>query len=433
MKEEAFLVTNNDEKRFQIINKVINKVITQKEASECLDMSERQVRRLIKQVKENGLQGIIHKSKNKPSVKKTQNEIKQRIINLKTNKYIDFKPTFFTEKLKNNEGIIISTETVRKILIEAGLHQNKKAKQKHRQYRERRSCFGELIQLDGSYHNWLGEEKSWLIGYIDDATNISYLRFTDSESTIAVMEVTKKYIEKYGCPIAFYVDRDSIYKTTREQNIEEQLKDDLPMTQFTRAMDELGIKVICANSPQAKGRVERSFKTHQDRLVKELKLKGITTIEKANEFLEVEYISYHNQKFSIEPKNKEDMHVKITINDNLDAILSVQNKRSIYNDFTIRYNGRVFQILKEQKINVLTKNKVLIEERLDESIHIRYKKEYLNFKEITEKTQKKVRKDNDFNILTRKEISQIKDIAKFMKKTVIDKNSPNRTFSLCEK
>ncbi len=433
MKEEAFLVTNKDEKRFQIINKTIDKIITQREASEYLEISERQIRRLVRQVKENGLKGIIHKSKNKPSAKKTQDTIKQRIIELKTSKYIDFKPTFFTEKLKNNEGIVTSTETVRKILIEAGLHQNKKAKQQHRQYRERRSCFGELVQLDGSYHNWFGEEKSWLIGYIDDATNITYLKFTDSESTIAVMKTTEGYINKYGCPISLYVDKDSIYKTTRGQNIEEQLKDDLPMTQFTRAMNELGIKVICANSPQAKGRIERSFKTHQDRLVKELKLKGITTIEEANKFLADEYTPYHNQKFSIEAKSKENMHLKLPKNANLDAILSVQNKRSIYNDFTVRYNGRVFQILKEQKINVLTRNKVIVEERLDESIHIKYKKTYLNFKEITEKTKKKVRKDKDFNVLTRKEISQIKDITKFMKTMVTDKNSPDRTFSLCEK
>ena len=356
MKKEVFLVTNKDTKRYCIINKAIDKKITQKEAAKNIGISERQIRRLVKQTKENGLKGIIHKSRNKPSAKKISNEMKQKIIELKEAKYIDFKPTFFTEKLKNNEGIIISSETVRKILINAGLHQNKKTKQKHRQYRERRPCFGELIQLDGSFHNWFGEEKSWLIGYIDDATSNNYLRFTNSESTKEIMSSTKNYIEKYGCPVALYVDKDSIYKVSRDQNIEEQLKNDLPITQFTRAMNELGIEVICANSPQAKGRVERSFKTHQDRLVKELKLRSITTIEEANKFLEHEYTAYHNKKFSIEAKNKENMHIQLPLNSNLQAILSVQNKRSILNDFTVRYNGRVFQILKKQKINVLTRN-----------------------------------------------------------------------------
>jgi len=219
------------------------------------------------------------------------------------------------------------------------------------------------------------------------------------------MQSTKEYILKFGCPAAFYVDKDSIYRVNRSQNIEEQLNGEEPITQFTRAMNELGIEVICANSPQAKGRVERSFKTHQDRLVKENQLRGIKSIEEGNKYLP-DYYACHNKRFSVKPQNEDDMHIPILKNSNLDAILSIQTKRSINKDYTVQFKGRILQLRDIQQHNVLTRNKVIIENRLDGSVHVRYKDVYLNYEDITDKQPVKQFEDK-VKIMNRKQVVNI--------------------------
>jgi len=272
--QQEKLITMNESKKYETICRVLKKEITQKTASQILNLTVRQIRNLTKGVKKQGIDGVIHKNKGKPSNNPpVPMEIKQTIVTLATTKYEGFKPTLLCEKLRENENICYSKETIRKTLLWGNVYQEKKMKEKHRSRRERRACRGELIQVDGSYHDWFATgEKCWLLNFIDDATGEVFLMYSTSESTIELMKAIKEYILEKGCPIALYVDKDSIYKTTRAQTIEEQLKGMYPITQFTRAMNELGIEVICANSPQAKGRVERSFKTLQDRLVKENKL-----------------------------------------------------------------------------------------------------------------------------------------------------------------
>ena len=405
MEKEVRLASMKEVRKYQIVKNVIDKVITQKEAAKILEISVRQVRNIQNRIIKEGEIGVIHKSRGKPSNNKILEDIRFKVIDLAKTKYIGFGPTFLTEKLRENENINYSSPSIRKILIEGEIWKSRKAKEIHRKRRDRRPCFGELVQLDGSIHDWFSTgEKTWLINFVDDATSHSFGKYTDSESTSSLMKCAKEYILKFGCPLAFYVDKDSIYKTTRIQTTEEQLNGEESITQFTRAMNELGIEVICANSPQAKGRVERSFGTHQDRLVKENRLRGIKTIEEGNKYLP-KYYENHNKKFTVEPKSPNDMHIKLLKRTDLDRILSKQEERSIAKDYTVRYKGRLFQILDVQKENVLTRNKVLIEQRLDDSIHIRYKDVYLNYEAITEKQPARTCKKVE--IMTRKEVTNI--------------------------
>ena len=261
----------------------------------------------------------------------------------------------------------------------------------HRSWRERRTCVGMLIQLDGSDHAWFEKRgpRCALLIYIDDATGrILYGEFVRAEDTLTLMRTTKTYLLRYGRAIAFYVDKDSIYKINRQASVDEELRGIDPITQFTRAMGELGITVIFANSPEAKGRVERGFRTHQDRLVKELRLAGISTIEKANPFLWNVYIPDHNERCAVEPANRTDAHRPLLKSHHLEAILSLHIDRGVSNDFTVRLNNQFFQILPDQPVCVRPKDKVTVEIRLDGSKHLRLKGRYLNFKNIDKRPYK---------------------------------------------
>ena len=412
------LMTKQESKKYETITRLLKGEITQKTASTILNLSTRQIRNLQKQVKKYDVDGIIHKAKGKPSNNPcVPLDIKEKIVDLAKTKYEGFMPTFLAEKLSRYENISYSKETIRKILLWGNVYQGKKLKEKHRSQRERRACRGELIQVDGSYHDWFSTgEKCWLLNFVDDATGEMFAVYSESESTIELMKAMKEYILQKGCPLALYVDKDSIYKTTRQQTIEEQLQGTYPITQFTRAMNELGIEVICANSPQAKGRVERSFKTHQDRLVKENKLLGITTIKEGNIHLK-QYSKEHDKHFAVEPKCSEDLHQKRPNKRELDRILSIQEKRSIAKDFTIKYKNITYPILKEQKIIVLTRNSVIMEERLDGTLHIKYKDTYLKYVDITDTIRlkqldinKQKEETKEVKTMNRKEISNVKSL-----------------------
>jgi hypothetical protein len=242
---------------------------------------------------------------------------------------------------------------------------------------------GELVQLDGSDHLWFENRapRCWLIAYIDDATSqILYAQFADAEDTITLMRTTQSYIHKNGRPLAFYVDKDSIYKTTRATTIDEELQDLHPITQYTRAMTELGIEVICAHSPQAKGRIERLFNTLQDRLVKELRLQNISTKVAANQFLWTTYIPQHNAQFAVPPANTTNAHRPLLKEHCLPEILSLRSERTLANDFTLRFQNHYFQLFPDQGLRPSLR--ISIEVRLDGSTHLRYKDLYLRYKAI---------------------------------------------------
>ncbi|MGH3851368.1 MAG: ISNCY family transposase [Pseudonocardiaceae bacterium] len=273
-------------------------------------------------------------------------------------------------------------------MINDGLYKPRRFSPKHRAWRERRPCLGQLVQLDGSDHDWFDGRapRCVLLIFIDDATSrILYGLFIPVEDTFNLLTAARVYLLLHGRPVSFYVDKDSIYKVNRQATIEEELKDDQPITQFTRAMDDLDVKVLCAHSPQAKGRVERGFHTHQDRLVKELRLRNISSVPQANKFLLDVYFPDHNRRCAVEPARPDDAHRPLLKSHNLHQILSLRSPRVIANDFTLRFQNRFFQLLKDQPVRVRPGNTVLIETRLDGSSHIRFKDLYLNSKIISKK------------------------------------------------
>lgn len=382
--EEMLRMSNREIDRLKVIHEVLGKKLKQEQAGQQLNLSTRQIRRLCKRVRGQGNKGIIHLLRGQASNHQLDSKIKERAIQRVKQRYSDFGPTFAQEKLAL-DGIHLSASALRSLMIEEGIWESKSYRAFHRAWREPRSCMGELTQLDGSDHDWFEGRapRCVLIAYIDDATSqILHMEFVDVEDTLTLMRATKIYLEKYGRPISLYVDRDSIYKTTRHPSVEEQLKNKQAQTQYERAMSELDIKIIFAYSPQAKGRVERTFKTHQDRLVKELRLRGIADKKTANHFLWEEYMPQHNAKFAHLPANPLNAHRPLLKSHHLDSILSVQETRILTNDYTLHYKTQLFQLEKEQPVPLRPKNSVTIEYRLDQSIHIRLKNRRLNFHKI---------------------------------------------------
>jgi hypothetical protein len=385
---DNLIMSNREIDRLKVIYNVIEGKLTWPQAADQLDLSTRQVGTLVARVRDHGNKGVIHGLRGKPSNHQLDPSLLSRALKAVERRYKGFGPTFANEKLRENEKIVISTFTLRRGMIQAGLWDPLPQKSTHRAWRERRSCLGELTQLDGSDHDWFEGRgpRCVLLIFIDDATSrILHGQFVTVEDAINLLKATRRYLERQGRPVAIYVDKDSIYKINRQATIEEQLRDSLPMTQFTRAMGELGIEMIFAHSPQAKGRVERGFKTHQDRLVKELRLRGISTIEAANRFLWDVYIPDHNRRCAVAPANPTNAHRPLLRSHNLDEILSLRTERTVFNDFTIRFKNRFFQLEKEQRVRVRPGHKVFFEIRLNGSFHIRFKDHYLAFKEIAKR------------------------------------------------
>jgi transposase-like protein len=379
--EDMIMARQGELKRLHVIQKVLERVIKQVEAAEILSLSGRQIRRIVKRIRREGSRGIIHRSRGRPSNRRISHKIKERVINLYRTQYKDFGPTLASEKLLERNGIQISDETLRRWFLETGDWRKTRRHRKHRQWRERKHHCGEMVQMDGSHHDWFEGRGAWcvLMGYIDDATGRVFGRFYDYEGTIPAMDSFKCYIQKHGLPMSVYLDKHTTYKSTAKASIEEQLNDSPALSEFERALKELGVEVIHANSPQAKGRIERLFGTLQDRLVKEMRLRGIGTIQEANRFLE-EYLPLYNSRFAVCPKEKDTLHRPVGRGVNLDEILCIKTKRTLRNDFTVAHNRKLYQV--EDKVNT---SKVMVQDRMDGSIHITDKNRALRFREITER------------------------------------------------
>jgi len=383
---EGYLTMSNREiDKLKTIQNTIDGRFTQVETARMLDLSDRQVRRLCAKVRKEGNKGIIHGLRGSPSNHQLKPGLLEEAMELVKSKYSDFGPTFANEKLCEIHKIVLSAPTLRRAMTKEGLWRPKKSKPKHRKWRERRPCVGMLVQLDGSEHAWFEKRgpKCALLIFIDDATGkILYGRFITVENTENLMACAKAYLELNGRPVAVYVDKDSIYKINRQANIEEELRDETPLSQFTRAMGELGIQMIFANSPQAKGRVERGFKTHQDRLVKELRLAGISDMASANKFLEKVYIPKHNAKFAVAPASPANAHKALLPAHKLDGILCVKLGRTLANDYTLRYKNRFLQVELQQEVRIRPGDVVVVEERPDGSLRPKFKDVYLRHKVV---------------------------------------------------
>lgn len=383
--KDMVVMSIREVRRLKALQTVIDKQMTQKVAASMLRLSGRQVRRLVKVIREKGDRGIIHGLRGRPSNRRLPKEIRGRVLSLYQERYPDFGPTLATEKLIECDGIKISDETLRRWLIEAGLWKKRRKRSAFRQWRARKACFGEMLQMDGSHHDWLegrGPELV-LMGSIDDATNTTYGRFHDYEGTLPAMDMFKGYVEKYGLPMSVYLDRHTTYKSSKKLNEWDEIEEIAPLSQFERALKELGVEVIHALSPQAKGRVERLFGVLQDRLVKEMRLRGITTKDQSNAFLE-EYLPRYNERFTVCPAHKADVHVKLPRSVDLDEYLCIKTERTIRNDNTIALNGRLYQIEEPGG------KKVVVEERIDGSLLVISKDVALKYKEITERPPKVV-------------------------------------------
>jgi hypothetical protein len=394
---EVVTMTLREIDRLKVIDQVLKGKLNRYQASEQLKLSRRQIIRLCKRVKKEANIGIIHRLRGKASNRSLAPEILSKVAELIKKKYSDFGPTLAAEKLAEFDGLSLSTSTVRRTMVKAELWKPRRVKTLFRTFRQRRACLGELIQVDGSHHDWFEGRaaRCVLIVFIDDATSrILLAKFVDSESTLHLMRLTGKYLLEYGRPLAVYVDKDSIFRVNRQPTVEEQLRDDQPATQFSRAMEELNIEVIFANSPQAKGRVERSFKTHQDRLVKELRIRNISDQDTANRFLEEIYLPDCNRRFSVLPLSERDAHRKLQKNQCLQQILSIRSQRTLFNDYTIRFQNRFFQIQHQPGLCIRPKQKVHVEVRLDSSLHIRFNGRYLKFVQIAKPLSASMHKQN---------------------------------------
>lgn len=387
---EKTKLTNQEQSKYDTIRSCIDREITNQEASNRLGVNIRQIQRLKRAIEESGEQGVIHGLKGKVAHNKTEEEIRDKVIDfLKEKKHIDFGPTFAQEKLINI-GISRSVETIRSLMIENHIWKSRTrhGPNIHREWRERVSMYGELVQFDGSYHDWMenGEEQC-LLGAIDDATgDIVKAMFEDNEGVSAVFRFWLAYIEAHGRPQAIYLDKFSTYKINHKAAI------DNPdwLTQFERAMQELDIRVICANSPQAKGRVERLFGTLQDRLIKEMRLVDIKDRETANKFLEEVYITDHNKRFSVIPKKQKNAHRSLTdeMKKRIACIFSKRYNRKVNNDYTISFLANWYQLVSTQNTTVYKGDTVTIEEHLDNTIHILKNGMTLNYTSLPERPQK---------------------------------------------
>jgi len=371
-------------RRLHIVRQVLEKKLKQVEAADKLDLSYRQTKRITKRVKEEGDKGIVHRLRGQPSKRRIADKIKDKIISLYRGKYKGFGPTLAAEKLFEIEKIKISDETVRNWLIKEGLWQRKRKRKEHRKWRERKAYFGEMIQWDSSHHDWLEARgpQCVLIGQIDDATSAKGGQFYDFEGTLPAFSSLKQYIQKHGMPYSIYLDKHSTYKSPKKPTVEDELNNREFLSQFERAAKELGIRVIHANSPQAKGRVERSFKTDQDRLVKEMRLAGIATIQEANKFLK-SYWPKHNKRFSVKPFKEGNLHRPVPKGMDLDAILCRKTEHPLRNDFTIAHDKKLYQILDAQ-----VGKKVTVEERINGSRQITYNGRRLKYKQIAVRPKK---------------------------------------------
>lgn len=366
MNKDRIEMSQHERDRLKVMSPVLTGKRTQAEAARLLKLSIRQVRRLQRRLESHGDGGVIHKLRGKASNNRKDNAFRQKVVDLYRRDYGDFGPTFAAEKLAEH-GYEICPETLRLWLKSAGLWKQKRRRNKHRRRRERRECFGELVQADGSPHDWLegrGPRMDLLV-MIDDATSKTVARFHPSETTKGYMELLKRYLRKHGRPVALYTDRNSIFwgETKGRQPVE---------TQFTRALGELDVGWIPAYSPQAKGRVERFNATAQDRLVKELRLAGACTMEEANIVLDKIFLPWFNRRCTVKPTSRNNAHRLIQPSMKLDSILSIQEKRKVGNDYTIRFKNRLYQLLPPARPG-LRGGWVTVETWLNGRLHIRFK------------------------------------------------------------
>jgi transposase len=377
-------MTQHDRDRLKVIEQVQQGHLTQKQAGALLGRSERQVRRRLRRYEAEGDGGVLHRSRGRSSNRRLPAELRdQALALLRQPAWHDFGPTFAAEKLAQLHGLHVSREKLRRWMIEAQLWRPRRRPVQAHEWRERRACRGELVQWDTSEHDWFEGrgEPAVFINLVDDATSTLWGRFYPRDTSANNLRLLESYLRHYGRPVAVYTDKDSIFRVNRRADLEEQLAGREAETQVGRALRELDIELIFAHSPQAKGRVERSFGTLQDRLVKELRLAGIGTIAEANRFLEERFLPAHKARFAQAPACAVDAHRPVGDLD-LAAILSHQETRVVTNDYTISYYGQRYQLARGAAPTGLRGNRVVVEQRLDGQLALRWRGHYLTCRAV---------------------------------------------------
>ncbi len=375
--EEVITMSNKELSRLDIMQKLQNRSLNQSQAADILGISIRQIRRLWRAFRTKGAKGLISKKRGAKGNYRLPEILKKRALELILEKYADFGPTLAHEKLTEVNGLQLSVGSVRNLMIAHDIWEAKKIKRKRIfQMRTRRSREGEMVQLDGSEHAWFEGRgpKCTLLVYIDDATSsLKELRFVKSESIFNYFDSTRNYIKNHGRPSVFYSDKHGVFRVNKKGALSGS-----GITQFGRAMKELDIKLIYANSPQAKGRVERSNRVLQDRLVKELRLRNICTIEEANAFVST-FIEEYNRRFAVVAQNSTNAHRSLLKTQDLDQIFTIQEERHLSKNLTIQHKNVIYQIVSDRQSYALRAAKVIVCEDREGEIRILYKSKELEY------------------------------------------------------
>jgi transposase-like protein len=384
--EGHLLMSRKELHRKSVLEGVAAKRLTLKEASRRMGLTYRQTLRVYARFVEDGDAGLVHRRRGQPSNRAYPARFRDKVLKRYRERYKDHDvgPTLAAEKLAE-EGLVVDHETLRRWLLKEGDWKKRRKRKTHRSRRERKAHFGELVQMDGSPHAWFGPRRphACLMNMVDDATNIGAVLIDEEETTEAAMRLLWKWIEAYGIPMALYTDRKNVFVTDREPTMEEQLAGEEPRTAFGQACYKLGIEIIRAYSPQAKGRVERVHGTYQDRLVKELALRGITRIETANTLLQNGFTADLNAKFARPPLEQQDYHRPLPKGLKLDDVFCFEQHRTVQNDWTIRHENRYYQIRKDNTPLPKPKDKIVVRTHLDGRIRLLYRNKDLDFRPIT--------------------------------------------------
>ncbi len=386
METERIALSQRERDRLKVLHDVKQKHLTQVEAGRRLKITDRHIRRLLLCLHERGDGALIHGLRGRPSNRKLAAPFEQRILARVRQRYADFGPTLAVEHLAK-EGLRVSRETLRKWMTKASLWRPRSQRVKTiHVWRERRARFGELVMQDSSPFRWLEDRgpACQLIAVIDDATSRLWGRFTEHDTTEENLRTFGGWLQRYGRPLAHYTDKNSIFRTTEAAPIREQLRGEVARSQFGRALCELGIEWIAAHSPQAKGRIERLFETLQDRLVKEMRLAGIDTLEAANHFLETCFLPEWEQRFTVAPRNPRNAHRRLGREHRLEEILSVRVARKVADDHTVSWEGNRWGVPREEVCAGLRGAQVEIERRLDGSHWLRFRGRYLRLRHCPE-------------------------------------------------
>jgi transposase len=379
--------------RVEVMGRIAKGGLKLTDAAAILQLSYRQVKRLWQRYEQVGQKGLKHGNAGRPSNRRKPLKLRRRVLNLIKKKYSGseeerFGPTLAAEHLAEEDGIVVDHETLRRWMLAEHLWSRQRKRKKHCKRRERKEHFGELVQLDGSFHDWLEERgpRGCLMNMVDDATSHVEARMGKEETIWAAAGVLRRWIEKYGVPRTLYTDWKNVY--IRQATPAEQLRGEVPVTQFGRMCQKLNIRILAASSPQAKGRVERNHGTHQDRLIKKMRRKGIASYEAANEYLGNEYLAAHNRRFARPPAKPEDYHRRKPTGRELREIFRLETERTISNDWVIRHQGHYLQLQPGNRRYGPTKSKALVCEWEDRTIEVYYRGERMEFTEISEPIRK---------------------------------------------